>query len=55
VHALAENEKSSNKFKQKVKGKKDPDPKKDSFHKSVEETSNPKRGNSTKDKVKCGY
>jgi hypothetical protein len=34
AHALATNENSSNKFKKKVKGKKDPDPKKDSFHKS---------------------
>jgi hypothetical protein len=29
AHALVENKKSSSKFKQKCKGKKDPDPKKD--------------------------
>jgi len=55
VHALAANEKSSKKFKQKVKGKKDMNPKKDSFQKSVEETSNRKCGNSTKAKIRCGY
>ena len=30
-------------------------PKKDSFQKSVEETSNRKCGNSTKAKIRCGY
>jgi len=55
AHELAANENSTNKLKQRVKGEKDPDPEKDSFHKPIEETSNPKSGKSTKDKVTCGY
>jgi hypothetical protein len=45
AHALATNENSSNKFKQKFKGKKDLDLKKDRNPKSTKETSNPKGGN----------
>jgi len=55
VHELAENENYTIKCKKKFKGKKDPNPKKDSFHKSSRETFDPKRGKSTKNKVICGY
>jgi hypothetical protein len=43
VHALEINEKSSRKFKKNVKGKKDPDPKRENFHIFVGETYDPKR------------